>query len=1139
MRIRPILCLLSMLTAPILAQTPTQPTIVGLFYRADVRIMGTVTLELAANGSGRQLVYEWSLLNNPTGACRIAEPTSPRPTLEVWQNPQNPSQGLGQTVQVKVSVSFADAVEGVDAPAERTANILLSSINHPPVPIIDGRLGTEADPIRSGQVVQLNSFKSNDGDGGTNVRAEWGLGTRTGGRFTPIGPALFGSEGAIFGFTVPDMTGPMQLKAILALIDGLYTVQAEAVLHLAPADSTGGSTGSNHAPTLTVAQSTVTVVRGGLAQMQATGVDADGNDLAFTWLFLQGGATSQLNSVSTFRSNSTAWLSTLSYPTATLTPGTYQFSVQASETGPSPLRSPVRNVNLVVAEPGGGTGLNQTQNVCSENTAPSLVSVSPDPRLTQILLHGGETSTVEIVVGDQSEVASPLGGTQKGISGITWNTASLTALGVTASSELGSTTDPYQARSVLTLNPGQSASGTATVSAEVTDVAGCSNTFSFQISVQAAATNEAPQARLRYDKGLGYVAATNGATVETTSAQVQLDAGQSTDDGGTATLQYSWRIDGPGQLSKSTGATNTLTLANGSSSPAVVTLTVRDAGGLSSMVAISFRLTAQNDPPVARLRYNLGNGMSEPAETGATVQTTLRQIPLDAGASTDDGGAGNLQFTWSVDGPASLSEQSGSTTTLSIAESATTVVVVTLTARDASEAMSTTNVRFQVAPPNQAPVAALKLDPDGDGLFSGPFTEDQSIGATSRTILLDASDSTDDGGADSLTYQWEAQGIQGVSVSPADASQSTLTVPSGEGGTVVVSLTVRDAEGLSDSLSLNLQFAAASNTPEAQITGAPEQVEAGQDFGVEGSGSGGIGTGEYRFVWSASDSRGDDVEVYSTGNRARVFAPLLEGVTEESLTITLTVYLDGVPSEPATAQVRVTSPTLYFAQLAVGNINAELQFETSIVLVNNSDNVAHAEITLINNEFGESWSVLVNGTEQSAFAFDIPPDGAQQFRLTGEDVELGWMTVASNVPLTGHLFYQVVDRGSRRVVREAPILPSVGRGFRTAMDPGSNDNLALAVVNLGQEAIRFRLVIRSDSNDTMESNEFVLGPQEHMARFLSELFDGVQNSSSKIPASFQGGTLAIEVVDGNGDMAATIMKTDEGLPLSILPVATW
>jgi hypothetical protein len=154
--------------------------------------------------------------------------------------------------------------------------------------------------------------------------------------------------------------------------------------------------------------------------------------------------------------------------------------------------------------------------------------------------------------------------------------------------------------------------------------------------------------------------------------------------------------------------------------------------------------------------------------------------------------------------------------------------------------------------------------------------------------------------------------------------------------------------------------------------------------------------------------------------------------------------------------------------------------------------------------------------------------------MTGETLSVGWMRVSSNVRLVGHLFYRVVDTLTGETLSEVPILPVTGRSFRTALRPGSNNDLALAIVNLSDTTATFRVTARQEDGGALQTDHILLDGEQHLARFLQEVFQ--EHSLAMLPSSFKGGTLVIEVVEGNATFVVTLLKTRTGFPLSILPV---
>ncbi len=191
--------------------------------------------------------------------------------------------------------------------------------------------------------------------------------------------------------------------------------------------------GGNTAPTLTLPASTVSVTQGQNVNVTATSVDSSGDTLGFTWLF--NSTTVNTQYISTVKSSTMTYRSTLTYPTAGLSPGSYTFSVQAFETSTSDKFGSVKRFLTVIVNSGGSGGepgfFEQQIGSCQGNPGPTLVSILPDPRQGQILLSGGQTANVQLVFTDSSQLNAPLGGVQTGVSTGTWDLASCSRKGST------------------------------------------------------------------------------------------------------------------------------------------------------------------------------------------------------------------------------------------------------------------------------------------------------------------------------------------------------------------------------------------------------------------------------------------------------------------------------------------------------------------------------------------------------------------------------------------------------------------------------------------------------------------------------------------------------------------------------------
>ncbi len=112
---------------------------------------------------------------------------------------------------------------------------------------------------------------------------------------------------------------------------------------------------------------------------------------------------------------------------------------------------------------------------------------------------------------------------------------------------------------------------------------------------------------------------------------VSFDGSQSMDDGGYAALNYTWNITVGQSIVSLYGIHPTYVFQ--SAGTYIVTLTVRDSGGLTSTATINVTVAPANTPPVSNA------GSDQVVEAGSMVI-------LDGSGSTDDGGAANLTFEW-------------------------------------------------------------------------------------------------------------------------------------------------------------------------------------------------------------------------------------------------------------------------------------------------------------------------------------------------------------------------------------------------------------------------------------------------------------------------------------------------------------
>lgn len=1075
------------------------PSVQNLSVPTSAKIMDRPRMFVEAYGAGdpRPLVYQWRIIKHATQREVITGANSPNATLDIWWASPNSEVGVGDSVIVEVEVSFGGDPMPDDEPAVLQRTIQVTGLNRPPVPAINGNLGTPTNRRKSGESVNMvDATVDPDGDPYTPT---WSFGKRAGGSYQSQ-LVMIGSHGYIASFTVPAITGLVDQAVILTVVQGLHTVTTEAVAHLEGAPQPPPSS----PVTIVLNPPYQSVQRGATAGFTAVATSTDGQDVSFVWTFegntVQGGAPT--------RRSSTELESSFLVQTDGRQAREYLVGVRAFKyVSGTAVSSSTTTARLNVTQANQPPTARIKHDHDGNQVFDLAGSIYNKTSLRSVNLHGRDST-------DDAGVAN-LSFQWRVISGA------------------GAQVNPVTAADTRLSVP-EDFEGNVEVELTVTDSGGLTSSarakFTFEIP------NEPPVAVMRYAETagawLGPVVADS--TIDVSTRTVLLDATASTDDKGVEALTFAWSVAVSSYLSSRSGPEVTLTLpANGTGIK--VTLRATDAKGESKTVAATFKFVDPNQPPVAALRYKSDEGSQwSQAADGATVELEAGLVYLDAEGSTDDGGLAALTFTWSAGTyGAYLSQTSGSKVNLNVPLTFVSTVTVTLTAKDASNASSQVRVSFKFSKGNAAPVAMIKYDEDGDGFYAGPFDSGHVVEIPGRQVALSGEPSTDDGPQDALQFQWTAVSSSSVTLSDPNARDTVLTVPS-EDGSVEVTLTVSDAEGKSATAVLNVVFAEEEVVLSAQIVSAPEAAEPGSEVFVEGSGDGNYDPAVLVYEWRAFDGEGRSVEVFSNGTRARLVAPEMDG-DSPMVRVEFRLRQGQAVSEWATAEVPLEGPKLYFSQLGVGRIpGTNLQFETAVVLINNSSRSAHVRAMLANNQAGPNWRIKIDGESRSDWSFEIPAGGARKFVVSDTEVGFGWMTVSSNVKLAGYLFYRVMDVQTGKTLREVPILPVQGRSFRTALDPGVNHDLALALVNTSGQAVRFRLVVTCHEGNLLESPEFELGPGEHLARFLEEILsaDGGQG----IAPEFVGGTLQIVAEGDAAQLVATILKTSEGLPLSILPV---
>ncbi len=780
-----------------------QPTFSLGLSDGTIREMDLFLLNVAASDpQGHVLAYTWSITNDETNGYAFFRSWS-HTTADFavkWQSAALAGSLNGKKVTIQVVARHANQTDGSEE-AVATATYTISGVNHPPIPVISGKLGTPTNRIPTGYGVCADGYDSDDPDGDT-VRGDWGWGSRTGGRWkTTLGdypPSLIGSEGGRCCFTVLDMTAPIDQNIELTLTNGLHSVKTVATCYLKPASVT---VPTNSAPVITFPTNPVQVAVGATAQLIAEAEDLDGDALAYNVVFLQNGATvaSSAISVTTISSTKKRVTATIPAPSA----GSFDFRFTARETNTTDHKVGTGTITLVVGTGGGGGNnpgdggpgdVTNTPDTCdaTETGGPPSISVTPDPTTTKPLFKSGDSVRIAVVSSDSSQ-KTWMGKTVKGVASITWDVSALNSLGInpTISPATARPADLNTSDSSVTFTvPTLSAAQDVYLTVVSKDVYDCGRTFRFAIRLEPkpVTVNQPPVAKIQYKIGAAAYAnaPATAVTVDTTAAvTITLSAGTSTDDSGLSNLTFGWvkqnsLTSGAVALGSTSGSSTTLQVNAHTKGTVTVTLTATDQGGLTNSTTISFNITdpAQaNQAPVAKIQYKIGTGELTNAPTAAvTVETaTAQTITLKGDTSTDDGGLSNLTFAWVkadaiTAGGVTLSPASGTSTTIQISAHTKGTSTVTLTATDQGSLSNPTTISFNIVDPTQKPIARATAKV-GNQALTGPAAE-------GALVKLDGSASSrPDNSKTGLTYEWTRTEGPNVTITDADKAVASFTAP--------------------------------------------------------------------------------------------------------------------------------------------------------------------------------------------------------------------------------------------------------------------------------------------------------------------------------------------------------------------------
>jgi PKD repeat protein len=294
---------------------------------------------------------------------------------------------------------------------------------------------------------------------------------------------------------------------------------------------------------------------------------------------------------------------------------------------------------------------------------------------------------------------------------------------------------------------------------------------------------------------------------------IQFDGSASVDPDGSITT-YSWNF-GDGSTDSGNPAWWHYTTAG----TYTVTLIVTDNDGASDSISQTIQVGPTNQNPTAAFSFSPSN----PAVNG--------WVQFDGSTSSDPDGS-IVSYSWSFgDGTSDTGvvawNQFGAPGTY----------VVTLTVQDDAGGTDSTSRTIQVGPTNQDPTAAFSFSPPNP--------------AVNEWVQFDASASSDSDGS-IVSYSW----------SFGDGTSDTGVVAwnqFGAPGTYVVTLTVQDNDGATDSTSRSVVVGTAAQPPVAVFTFSPTTPTVGQSILLNAQSSSDPDGTIVSYLWDLDGNGSDDL----------------------------------------------------------------------------------------------------------------------------------------------------------------------------------------------------------------------------------------------------------------------------------------
>jgi len=487
--------------------------------------------------------------------------------------------------------------------------------------------------------------------------------------------------------------------------------------------------------------------------------------------------------------------------------------------------------------------------------------------------------------------------------------------------------------------------GTYIVTLTVTDDDGASDTMTQ--AVQVGTTNQPPVAAFSATP-----------TNPLVNAWVQFDASASADTDGTIT-SYSWNF-GDG----STGTGSLVWHQFATSGTYIVTLTVADDDGATDSTSVAIQVGPSNQSPVAGFTFT------------PTIPQVNAWVQFDGTASSDpDGSIAN--YAWNFgDG----TTDSGSLIWHRYSGAGIFVVTLTVTDNDGATAISTQTIQVG-GTVNAAPYASFSILP--------------AVPTIGEWVRFDGTGSADSDGS-VVSYQWSFGDGTSPVTGPIVYHQFAST------GSYLVTLTVTDDDGATDTASQSVSMGTVQQAPVALFTFAPMAPAVGESVAFNASTSYDPDGVVVSYAWDLDGNGVDDAftpTVNATYNSAGVAMVRLTVVdnaglsstSTQAVVVTATGATPGVPLMGTTAGVFVWGTNSWHLTVNAGagwftphHYRLEVRSDGSFQSIGQSSSGGVVPLGILPTPVDEGRTLIFDGSIQAGsvnYEFRVPNSSSIWMKL--------------------------------------------------------------------------------------------------------------------------------------------------------------